>query len=78
MTQRRKLFERLSRGEPESALADVRLLLEQRGWARARQKGSHATFTKIGEQPIIFPVSGGRWVKRPYVTLLLRRIGSEE
>ena len=78
MTQRQKLFERLSRGEPESALADVRLLLEQRGWTRARQKGSHATFTKIGEQPIIFPISGGRWVKRPYVTLLLRRIGSEE
>lgn len=78
MTQREKLIERLSRGEPKSALADVRLLLEQHGWRLARQRGSHANFTKIGERPIIFPISGGRWVKRPYVTLLLRRIGSEE
>lgn len=50
----------------EQRFAVVRKLLESHGWTLARVKGSHHTFTKAGERPVIIPVHHGR-VKPVYV-----------
>lgn len=50
----------------ESRFAEVRKLLERRGWSLARISGSHHIFVKQGELPISVPVHRGK-VKSVYV-----------
>lgn len=58
--------------------ADVRRLLEHDGWSLAHQTGSHVTFAKSGQQPLIFfPLLGGRWVKPQYLRDVLKRLASD-
>lgn len=46
--------------------ADVRRMLEQKGYTLARISGSHHVFTKPGELPVSIPVHKGK-VKPYYV-----------
>ena len=75
MTQIEKLVERLRREKGPSSFADVRHLLEHRGWSLIRQVGSHVTFAKSGQPPLIFfPLLSGRWVKQQCVRDVLKRL----
>ena len=57
---------------------DVRQVLQEYGWTYDRMRGSHAAFTKGGERTLIIPTVSGRHVKRPYIALVLERLGLEE
>ena len=74
MTKRDKLIERIRRRPPSAAFSDVRNLLEDFGWTLARTTGSHATFTKPGEYPIVVTVHDKR-VKRGYLNDICARLG---
>jgi predicted RNA binding protein YcfA (HicA-like mRNA interferase family) len=50
----------------EERFAVVRKMLESSGWTLKRIKGSHHTFTKPGERPVIIPVHHNK-VKPAYV-----------
>jgi predicted RNA binding protein YcfA (HicA-like mRNA interferase family) len=56
---------------------DVRALLEEFGWTLARRRGSHVTFTKPGELPIVVSAHNAR-VTRTYLTLICNRLGLRE
>lgn len=49
----------------------MRRVLEAYGWAQARQKGSHVTFTRTGHRPFVVPLTQGARVKLAYVDELL-------
>lgn len=66
MTRRDKLVERIVRRPPDASFEDVRHVFVMYGWTHARTKGSHASFTKIGERTQVIPVHGGR-VRRIYL-----------
>jgi predicted RNA binding protein YcfA (HicA-like mRNA interferase family) len=53
-------------------------LLEEMGWRKDREKGSHVTFVKEDEPPITVPKEGGRWVKRAYLDLICDRLGLDD
>ena len=74
MTKRDKLIERIRRRPPSAAFNDVRNLLEDFGWTHARTTGSHATFTKPGEYPIVVTIHDKR-VKRGYLDDICARLG---
>ncbi len=78
MSRREKLVERIRARPPEADFSDVRALLEEFGWQQQRQKGSHITFGKEGEFPIILPLVSGRKVKRVYLDKIIERLGLEE
>jgi predicted RNA binding protein YcfA (HicA-like mRNA interferase family) len=78
MTRVDKLLERLRRRPPRASFSDVRKLLEAYGWVIANQDGSHVTFKKKGEYPLVIVQESGRRVKRGYVELLLERLGLED
>lgn len=78
MTQRERLIARIRARPPEADFEDVRRLLEDFGWRLARQRGSHVTFTKEGESPIVVPQHHGRKVKRVYLTLICERLGLDD
>ncbi len=67
MSRPGKLVEHIRRQPAEAVYSDVRTLLQAFGWQVDRQRGSHVTFVKAGELPIIFPLVGGRKVKRVYL-----------
>ncbi|MBI3965178.1 MAG: type II toxin-antitoxin system HicA family toxin [Chloroflexi bacterium] len=75
MSQLDKLKARISRRPPRASFNDVRTLLGAYGWTKARQSGSHVTFTKPGELPIGVPLTGGRWVSRVYIDQICQRLG---
>lgn len=55
----------------------VRAVLEAHGWTRARQEGSHATFTKPGQRSPTVSLSNGK-VKRYLVDQVCDRLGLDE
>ena len=73
-----KLIERIRARPPEANFHDVRRLLEAYGWALARERGSHAHFTKPGERTLSIPRVGGRRVKRVYLDLICERLGLDD
>lgn len=75
MSKRDKLIERIVARPPEADFDDVRKVLERFGWAEARQRGSHVSFTKPGEGTFIIPLKGGTRVKRVYLDQLCERLG---
>lgn len=77
MSRRQKLIERIRRRPPDAGFEDVRLLLEQFGWKHARTEGSHVTFIKTDEIPIVVPIHK-RKVKRRYLDNLCDRLGLDE
>jgi predicted RNA binding protein YcfA (HicA-like mRNA interferase family) len=78
MTSLEKLIERIRARPPRARFGDVQALLEEYGWRKDREKGSHVTFVKDGERPITAPKDGGRWVKRVYLELLRDRLRLDE
>ena len=75
MTRREKLIAKLRARPTEADFRDVQALLVEYGWTFARQKGSHATFTKAGEIALFIPLRRGRKVTRPYVDAICNRLG---
>ena len=67
MSRLGRLIERIRRRPAEADYSDVRRLLHGCGWQEDRQQGSHGTFVKAGELPIVIPLVGGRKVKRVYL-----------
>ncbi|HTE87081.1 MAG TPA: type II toxin-antitoxin system HicA family toxin [Dehalococcoidia bacterium] len=78
MPQLDKLVGRLRARPPEASFADVHQLLSAYGWSIANEKGSHVTFRKAGELPLVVVKLGGRKVKRTYIARVLERIGLDE
>ncbi len=74
MTRREKLIERIRQRPATAAFNDIRNLLGDFGWTHARTTGSHATFTKPGEYPIVVTVHDKR-VKRGYLDEICERLG---
>lgn len=77
MSQRQKLIQRIRRRPPAVSFNDVRSLLKQFGWDHARTQGSHFTFTKEGEFPIVVPVHD-RKVGRRYLDTICDRLGLDQ
>jgi len=77
VSRREKRLRRLVARPPEADFADVRAVLEDRGWLFARQKGSHCVFTRPGEPPITVPVHNQK-VKEHYLDEICRRLGLDE
>lgn len=75
MSQREKLIEKIRARPSEARFSDVRMLLIEFGWQEARQKGSHVTFVKDGEYPLVVSQVGGRKVKRVYLDRICERLG---
>ncbi len=78
MSRLAKIIERIRARPPQADFDDVRWLLEACGWTLARERGSHAHFTKPGERTITVPRVGGRTVKRTYLDLLCERLGLDD
>lgn len=78
MSRREKLVARIRARPPEADFSDVRALLEEFGWMMARESGSHVSFTKAGEYPIIVPKLKGRKVKRVYLEVICERLKLDE
>jgi len=78
MSPLEKLIARIRARPPEADFDDVRALLEAFGWRLDRERGSHVTFAKRGEYPIIFPKHHGRRVKRTYLTMICERLGLDD
>jgi predicted RNA binding protein YcfA (HicA-like mRNA interferase family) len=78
MTRREKLIDRIRARPPQARFSDVQALLEEEGWRKDREKGSHVTFVKDDEPPITVPKEGGRWVKRVYLDLICDRLGLDD
>ena len=70
-----KLVARIKARPPQASFRDVERLLEMEGWTKARQSGSHVSFTKPGERTIIVPLTGGSKVKRVYLDQICERLG---
>lgn len=70
MSRLGKPIERIRRRPSEADYSDVRRLLHAFDWQEDRQRGSHVTFTKTGEDPIVIPLVRGRKVKRVYLEQL--------
>ena len=78
MSQLEKLIARIKARPPEADFAGVRALLEAFGWRHDRERGSHVTFLKQGEYPIVLSKHHGRRVKRTYVAMICERLGLDE
>lgn len=77
MTRRDKLVQRILLRPPTASFQDVRSLLQMYGWTHDRTKGSHSTFTKAGEYPIVVTVHD-KQVKRGYLDKICRELGLDE
>lgn len=77
MSQRQKLIQRIRRRPPEASFHDVRSLLKQFEWEHSRTVGSHFTFTKAGEFPIVVPVHNQK-VGRRYLDTICDRLGLDQ
>lgn len=60
----------------EERFAVVRKLMESRGWALDRVRGSHHVFVKSGMSNIIIPVHNGK-VKPAYVRQIKKILKSD-
>lgn len=78
MSQLEKLIERIRKRPPEADFDDVDRLLRHFGWEREREKGSHVSYVKKGELPIVIPKKRGRKVKRTYLDDICVRLGLDE
>ena len=78
MSRDEKLLEKLRRRPPNADFRDIERLLLSEGWERTRQRGSHVSFTRSGERPIIVPMVGGRKVKGIYIDQVLARLGLDD
>ena len=74
MSRLDKLIARIRARPPEADFNDVRKLLEAFGWIRANEEGSHVTFKKPGELPLVVIKAGGRKVKRTYLDRVCERL----
>jgi predicted RNA binding protein YcfA (HicA-like mRNA interferase family) len=74
VSQRDKLIKRIRARPPEAEFDDVDLLLRSYGWAKARECGSHVTYTKTGELPIGLAKWKGTKVKRTYLEKICERL----
>jgi predicted RNA binding protein YcfA (HicA-like mRNA interferase family) len=74
MARRDKLIARVRARPPLADFDDVRAVLELFGWERARQSGSHVSFTKPGERTLTIPNFHGK-VKRVYLDEICKRLG---
>lgn len=77
MTKRDKLVERILQRPPTASFRDVKNLLEEYGWKHARTRGSHFTFTKANEYPLVIVVHDKR-VKSGYLDKICKALGLEE
>jgi predicted RNA binding protein YcfA (HicA-like mRNA interferase family) len=74
VTKREKLIARIVARPPTARFSDVRALLEDFGYSLDRTKGSHHTFVRTGEFPIVVPVHD-KTVKRVYLVAICERLG---
>lgn len=77
MTKPEKLIARNRRRPPQARFADVQAVLEAHGWHLDRQKGSHVTFAKRGQAPIVVP-KDNEMVGRRYLDVICDRLGLDE
>ena len=73
-----RIIARLRQRPPQVDSGELRQVLQEYGWTYDRMRGSHAAFTNAGERTLIIPTVSGRHVKRPYVALVLERLGLQE
>lgn len=78
MTRLERLIERIKTRPPEADFSDVEKLLEEFGYERKRQEGSHVSFKKPGERTIIVPLVKGRKVKRVYLDQICELLGLDD
>jgi predicted RNA binding protein YcfA (HicA-like mRNA interferase family) len=78
MGKRDDLIRRLCARPPEARFSDVRQLLEIEGFTLNRTKGSHNSFVKSGELPIVVPTKQGRTVSRVYLDDICKQLGLDE
>lgn len=79
MTQREKLIEQMRRRPSEMSFDDVCKVLEEFGWTKDRESGSHVVFIKDGESSLPpIPKVHGRTVKRTYLVRLCERLGLDD
>ncbi|MFN8558499.1 MAG: type II toxin-antitoxin system HicA family toxin [Dehalococcoidia bacterium] len=78
MTQLDKLISRVRARPAEANYTDVHRLLDGFGWTLANERGSHLTYRKQGERPLVVIKSGGRKVKRIYLDRICDRLGLDE
>ena len=78
MGKREKLIQRICARPPEARFGDVQQLLEIEGYELNRTKGSHNTFTKSGEKPIVLSTKQGRAVSRVYLDEICTQLGLDE
>lgn len=77
MTKRDKLIEQIRRRPPTARFSDVAALLDDFGWTRDRTSGSHVSFTKPGEFPILVVIHD-KCVKRVYLDRVCERLGLDD
>jgi predicted RNA binding protein YcfA (HicA-like mRNA interferase family) len=77
-----KRLRKLEQNPKSASPKEVRSALEAFGYELARQTGSHQTFTRAGEYPIVVPIHRPH-IKAVYVRKVIQRLraqveGSEE
>lgn len=77
MTRRDKLVERIRQRPPTASYRDVKNLLEDFGWEQSRTRGSHVTYTKPGEYPLVIVVHDKR-VKSGYLDKICKLLRLDE
>jgi predicted RNA binding protein YcfA (HicA-like mRNA interferase family) len=78
MSQREKLIERIRARPPAASFEDVDLLLRHFGWIRARERGSHVSYRKDDELPIVIARWNGTKVRRVYLNDICERLGLDD
>jgi predicted RNA binding protein YcfA (HicA-like mRNA interferase family) len=73
-----KLIERIKARPPQADFADVEKLLEEFGYIKRRQIGSHVSFKKARAPTITVPLVSGRKVKRVYLDKLCELLGLDD
>jgi predicted RNA binding protein YcfA (HicA-like mRNA interferase family) len=78
MTRLERLIDRIKARPPQAEFSDVERLLEEFGYERKRQEGSHVSFKKPGARTIIVPLVKGRKVKRVYLDQICELLGLDD
>jgi len=78
MTKLDKLIDKIRARPVEARFSDVQTLLYAFGWTIGREKGSHVTFVKNGQAPLIIPKAGGTKVKQVYLDTICQRLGLDD
>ena len=78
MSKADKLIARIRARPVEADFDDVAHVLQHFGWERMRENGSHVSFGKDGEPPIVIPKKHGRKVKQIYLDKICERLGLDE